>query len=205
MSNKKCNHSWLQRHCSDTYVKRAQKEGFRARSAYKLLEIQEKTRLIHPGMRIIELGAAPGSWSQLISRLLKSNGKLYTIDSLPMQPIASVFFMQGDFTQESTRHALKAEINAPVDLVLSDIAPNLSGIAAVDQPRTLHLAELALEFSKEMLKSNGHFLIKIFQGSGSDLYIKQVRQLFKQINIYKPTASRAQSSEVYLLAQNYLK
>jgi 23S rRNA (uridine2552-2'-O)-methyltransferase len=194
---------WLKQHFTDPYVLRAQKEGYRSRAVYKLLEIQEKDKIIRPGMTIIDLGAAPGGWSQISSELLQKTGRIIALDLLPIEPLDDITFIHGDFREESVVTQLKQAIaNMPIDLVLSDMAPNMSGISHVDQLRGITLAELALDFCIEHLKPNGDFLTKIFQGVGTDDFIKTVRSHFKQVLIRKPKASRAQSAEIYLLARH---
>ena len=204
MSRSKSSKRWLKEHFADSYVKRAQQENYRSRAAYKLLEINKKDQLIKPGMIIVDLGAAPGGWSQVITQLLKGKGKIYAIDILPMDSIVDVDFLQGDFQDEQLVESLKAKI-APnkVDLVLSDMAPNLSGIPAVDQMRMIYLAELALDFAKQVLVNDGCFLIKMFHGEGFDQYLRELRSVFKQVVIRKPPASRDRSREVYLLARGF--
>lgn len=195
---------WLNEHFKDPYVKRAKKEGFRSRSAYKLLEIQEKTKLIKPGMVIVDLGAAPGGWSQIASRLVGTTGKVYALDILPMETLTPVEFLQGDFREESVIKQLLQRIQSkPIDLVISDMAPNFRGIRSVDQPRAIFLAELALDFAKKVLKPKGYFVVKAFQGKGFEAFLKELRSLFANVTIRKPSASRGRSTEVYLVAIGY--
>ena len=196
----------MQEHLNDEFVKRAQKEGYRARAAYKLIEIDDKDRLIKPGMTIVDLGAAPGSWSQVAVQRLKSkgsqdiSGKVIALDILDMTPIAGVTFIQGDFRDEAVLKQLQTAINKqPVDLVIADMAPNISGVKDVDQAGAAHLTELALEFSKDWLKPNGNFLVKVFIGAGFDEIVKTMRLHFNKVMTRKPKASRDRSSEVYLL------
>ena len=198
--------AWMQEHLNDEFVKRAQKEGYRARAAYKLIEIDDKDRLIKPGMTIVDLGAAPGSWSQVAVQRLKSkgsqdiSGKVIALDILDMTPIAGVTFIQGDFRDEAVLKQLQTAINKqPVDLVIADMAPNISGVKDVDQAGAAHLTELALEFSKDWLKPNGNFLVKVFIGAGFDEIVKTMRLHFNKVMTRKPKASRDRSSEVYLL------
>ncbi|MCD6046388.1 MAG: rRNA ((2552)-2-O)-methyltransferase [Gammaproteobacteria bacterium] len=194
--------AWLKEHFTDPYVQQAQKLGYRSRASFKLLEIQEKDLIIKPGMTIVDLGAAPGGWSQIAMHLLKDKGKVIALDILPMQPLAGVDFIQGDFREESVLKQLEKLVeNEKIDLVISDMAPNTSGMDAVDQPRAMYLTELALDFALNHLKVGGDFLTKMFQGAGSDDFIKLVRQHFQQVFIRKPKASRARSSEVYILAR----
>jgi 23S rRNA (uridine2552-2'-O)-methyltransferase len=192
--------AWMQEHLNDEFVKRAQKEGYRARAAYKLIEIDDKDKLIKPGMTIVDLGATPGSWSQVAVQRLKGNGKVIALDILDMQAIPNVTFIQGDFREEAVLKLLLAALNnKPVDLVIADMAPNISGISNVDQAGAMHLTELALDFSKVWLKPNGNFLVKVFIGSGFDEIVKTMRQHFEKVVTRKPKASRDRSSEVYLL------
>jgi 23S rRNA (uridine2552-2'-O)-methyltransferase len=190
----------MQEHLNDEFVKRAQKEGYRARAAYKLIEIDDKDKLIKPGMTIVDLGSTPGSWSQVAVQRLKGNGKVIALDILDMTSIAGVTFIQGDFREEAVlTRLLEALNNKPVDLVIADMAPNISGISDVDQAGAMHLTELALEFSREWLKPNGNFLVKVFIGSGFDEMVKTMRGQFDKVLTRKPKASRDRSSEVYLL------
>lgn len=190
----------MHEHVSDEFVKRAQRDGYRARSAYKLLEIDDKDHLIKPGMTIVDLGAAPGSWSQVALQRMKNNGRVIALDLLEMQPIAGVEFIQGDFRDEPVLQQLENLLaGKPIDLVIADMAPNISGISMVDQSRAAHLTELALEFSIEWLKPGGHFLVKVFAGSGFDEIVKNMRAHFEKVATRKPKASRDRSSEVYLL------
>lgn len=205
MSRSKSSSRWLKQHFRDPYVKRAQQEGFRSRSAYKLLEIQEKNKIIKPGMTVVDLGAAPGGWSQLAAKLVGERGQVYALDILPMLPLANVDFVQGDFREEAVlQQFLKLVQSKPIDLVISDMAPNLSGTRTIDQPRAMYLAELALDFAQQVLKPKGGFIIKTFQGEGFDAYLKLLRQLFRTISIRKPAASRGSSAEVYLVATGFI-
>ncbi len=192
--------AWMQEHLNDEFVKRAQKEGYRARAAYKLIEIDDKDKLIKPGMTIVDLGSTPGSWSQVAVQRLKGNGKVIALDILDMTGIAGVTFIQGDFREEAVLKQLQAAINnKPVDLVIADMAPNISGVKNVDQAGAAYLTELALEFSKDWLKPNGNFLVKVFIGAGFDDIVKTMRLHFDKVITRKPKASRDRSSEVYLL------
>jgi len=192
--------AWMQEHLNDEFVKRAQKEGYRARAAYKLIEIDDKDKLIKPGMTIVDLGSTPGSWSQVAVQRLKGNGKVIALDILDMTGIAGVEFIQGDFREEAVLKRLLAALNnKPVDLVIADMAPNISGVKDVDQAGAAYLTELALEFSSEWLKPGGNFLVKVFIGSGFDEIVKIMRQRFEKVVTRKPKASRDRSSEVYLL------
>jgi len=192
--------AWMQEHLNDPYVKLAQKEGYRARAAYKLMEIDDKDKLIKPGMTVVDLGSAPGSWSQVAVQRLKGQGKVIALDILDMQPVAGVTFIQGDFREESVLGQLEEKINkTPVDLVIADMAPNISGVKDVDQAGAAYLTELALEFSKDWLKPNGNFLVKVFIGAGFEEILQNMRQMFDKVVTRKPKASRDRSSEVYLL------
>ena len=190
----------MQEHLNDPYVKLAQKEGYRARAAYKLMEIDDKDKLIKPGMTVVDLGSAPGSWSQVAVQRLKGQGKVIALDILDMQPIAGVTFLQGDFREESVLREFEALLNkTQVDLVIADMAPNISGIKDVDQAGAAYLTELALEFSKDWLKPSGNFLVKGFIGAGFEEILQKMRQMFDKVVTRKPKASRDRSSEVYLL------
>lgn len=192
--------AWMQEHLNDPYVKLAQKEGYRARAAYKLIEIDDKDKLIKPGMTIVDLGSTPGSWSQVAVQRLKGQGKVIALDILDMTGIAGVTFIQGDFREESVLKQLEEAINnKPVDLVIADMAPNISGVKDVDQAGAAYLTELALEFSGQWLKPGGHFLVKVFIGSGFDEIVKSMRGKFEKVVTRKPKASRDRSTEVYLL------
>ncbi len=196
------NRSWIKQHVKDPYVKQSQVDGYRSRASYKLLEIVEKDRLIRSGMTVVDLGSAPGGWSQVAARLVGHSGRVHSLDLLPMDSIAGVDFIQGDFTEEDIfDELLKLIENRPVDLVISDMAPNLSGNKAVDQPAVMYLAELAVELAEKVLTSNGVFIAKLFQGQGFDPFVLQVRTLFNGVSIIKPDASRSRSREVYLVAK----
>ena len=200
MKLKPSSKAWMHEHINDEFVKRAQKEGYRARAAYKLMEIDDKDKLIKPGMTIVDLGSTPGSWSQVAVQRLKGQGKIIALDILDMQPIGGVEFIQGDFREESVLKILEASLNnKQVDLVIADMSPNMSGIADVDQAGAAYLTELALDFSQSWLKPNGNFLVKVFIGAGFDDIVKNMRQLFDKVVTRKPKASRGRSSEVYLL------
>lgn len=204
MSRSKSSGSWLREHFDDAYVKKAKEQGWRSRAAYKLLEIQEKDRLIQPGMTVLDLGAAPGGWSQVAASLAGDNGLVIASDILEMDPIAGVEFLQGDFREDQVYEQLLEIINnRPVGLVISDMAPNMSGMNAVDQPRAMYLAELALDMAEQVLDRNGNFLVKVFQGEGFDQYRQRLQQNFGKLITRKPDASRARSKEVYLLAKGF--
>lgn len=204
MKRSKSSQRWLKEHFDDPYVKLAQQKGYRSRAAFKLLEIQEKDKIITPGMTVVDLGAAPGSWSEIVKELVGPRGKIFALDILPMEPIPQVSFIQGDFTDPLVfEKFLQLIDNHKVDLVISDIAPNISGMRAVDQPRAMYLAELAADFAKNVLKHGGIFLVKVFQGEGFDHFLKIVRQDYTKVQIRKPKSSRARSKEVYILAKGY--
>lgn len=190
----------MQEHLNDPYVKLAQKDGYRARAAYKLIEIDDKDRLIKPGMTIVDLGSTPGSWSQVAAQRIKGQGRIIALDILDMQPIGGVEFICGDFREESVLKILEKSLNnQPLDLVIADMAPNISGIASVDQAGATYLTELALDFCKDWLKPQGNFLVKVFIGEGFEEVLKTMRTMFDKVVTRKPKASRDRSSEVYLL------
>ena len=200
MKLKPSSKAWMHEHINDEFVKRAQKEGYRARAAYKLTEIDDKNKLIKPGMVIVDLGATPGSWSQVVVQRLKGQGRVIALDLLEMDPIKGVEFIQGDFREESVLKLLEEKLNnKKVDLVIADMAPNISGITIVDQAGAAYLTELALEFTKEWLKPSGNFLVKVFIGEGFDEILKNMRSMFDKVVTRKPKASRGRSNEVYLL------
>ena len=199
-SRSKSSQRWLKEHFSDPFVKKAQKEGMRSRAAYKLEELLERDRLLKPHMVVVDLGAAPGGWSQQVRRQMGDTGRVLALDILEMPPLAGVEFLHGDFREQDVLSQFEAMLgNVPVDLVLSDMAPNKSGMDAVDQPRMMHLAELALDFADNHLKPGGAFLIKLFQGVGFDDYVREMRRRYDKVAIRKPDASRKRSSEVYAL------
>lgn len=203
MATKSSSKRWLREHFTDPYVKQAQKEGYRSRAVYKLLEMNERYHLFKPGMTIIDLGAAPGSWSQVVVKMIKPNGRLIAMDILPMDEIPGVEFIQGDFSDELIVNQITTLLGgAKADWVISDMAPNMSGNESVDLPRSMYLSELALAFALETLKPTGGFLIKIFQGEGFDAYLMDVRRHFKSVAVRKPKASRDRSREVYLMARD---
>lgn len=204
ITNKKLSKSsraWMQEHLDDHYVKLAQKDGYRARAAYKLLEINDKLKLIQPGMTVVDLGAAPGSWSQVAARLVGDNGTLIASDILPMDYLDNVTFIQGDFREQAVFDNIMAAVaGRPVDVVLSDMAPNTSGFAAVDQPRMMYLCELAVDFALQTLTEGGALIMKVFQGEGSDELRKAMQGQFSKLRSIKPAASRARSKEMYWVA-----
>ncbi len=204
MSRSKSSHNWLQEHFNDPYVKESQKDGYRSRASYKLLELQEKDDLFRAGMTVVDLGAAPGGWSQVAASLVGAKGKVLASDILPMDGIADVEFIQGDFTDDAVFEQLMTAMQGGrADLVISDMAPNMSGIADVDQPRSMHLVELALDMAREILKPGGTFVAKVFQGEGFDSLMQQSRASFQKVLTRKPKASRPRSREVYLVAKGF--
>jgi 23S rRNA (uridine2552-2'-O)-methyltransferase len=201
----KSGRAWMHEHVSDPYVKKAQVDGYRSRAAYKLLEIDARDHLLRPGMTVVDLGAAPGSWCQVAVQRLKGRGRVLAIDLLPVAPLAGVESLEGDFTEPAALDWLEGRLQAArVDLVLSDMAPNISGVMLTDQARHYELCELALEFAVRWLKPDGAFLVKVFQGVGFEEFRKQMRQAFEQVAIRKPDASRDRSAEVYLLGRRPL-
>ena len=209
-SRSKSSQRWLKEHFSDPFVKKAQAEGLRSRAAYKLEEVVARDRLLKPGMVVVDLGAAPGGWSQWVRQELArldpaKPGRVVALDILEMPGLAGVEFLHGDFREDAVLSQLVATLgDQPVDLVLSDMAPNKSGVDAVDQPRAMHLAELAMEFADQHLRTGGAFLIKLFQGVGFDEYVRELRRRYAKVAIRKPAASRKRSPEVYALAQGKL-
>ena len=202
MSRSKSSQRWLREHFADPYVKKAQAEGLRSRAAYKLEELIERDRLLKPGMVVVDLGAAPGGWSQYVRQAMGDGGRVLALDILDMPPLAGVEFLHGDFREDAVLSELEARLDGQrVDLVLSDMAPNMSGVDVVDQARAMHLAELAMEFADNHLRPGGAFLIKLFQGVGFDDYVRELRRRYDKVAIRKPAASRKRSPEVYALAQ----
>ena len=194
----------MARHVSDPFVKKAQLDGYRSRSAYKLTELNEKDRLIRPGMRIMDLGSAPGGWSQVAGKLVGAKGRVLATDILPMEPIKNVDFIQGDFTDEAVVAQLLEWLGGgKFDLIISDIAPNITGIDSADQASSMYFLELALDTVRQTLKPGATFVAKMFQGSGSDQYVKDLRTSFDKVLIRKPAASRAESREVYIVAKGF--
>ena len=203
MKRTKTSKAWMMEHVTDPYVQLAKHEGYRSRASYKLLEIIERDHLLKPGMRVVDLGATPGGWSQVVAQKLAGQGKVIALDLLEMLPLAGVTFVQGDFREDTVLAELvKALDGRPVDLVISDMAPNLSGVGLVDQARAMHLAELALEFALQHLKPGSTFLVKVFQGDGFDEYIRTMRGHFRQVATRKPKASRGRTNETFLLAKD---
>jgi 23S rRNA (uridine2552-2'-O)-methyltransferase len=202
MARNKTSRAWVHQHITDPYVRQAQREGYRSRAAYKLAEIAEKDRLLRSGLIVVDLGAAPGGWSQLLAKRVGASGRVIAIDCLPMEPIAGVEFVQGDFTTEEGLRTLQDLLQeARVDLVLSDMAPNLSGVELVDQARCAELAQLALEFAKQYLKPGGGFLVKVFQGEHFEAVRRQIMASFRTAAVRKPKASRSESRETYLVGR----
>jgi len=202
MGTRKSSRRWLDRHVSDPYVQRAQREGYRSRAAYKLLELQDKDQLMRRGMRVVDLGAAPGGWSQVAAQLVGRQGRVVALDLLPMEPIDGAELLQGDFREDADFARLEELLGGDaVDLVLSDMAPNVSGMKAVDQPRMMYLVELAADFAERVLKPGGNLVVKAFQGEGFDAIIKTLRTDYQRVVTRKPAASRNESKEVYLVAK----
>ncbi|SCY35854.1 23S rRNA Um-2552 2'-O-methyltransferase [Nitrosospira sp. Nl5] len=200
MKRAKTSKAWMKEHVNDFFVKQAKKEGYRSRAAYKLIEIAERDRLLVPGMTVVDLGAAPGGWSQVAAEKLGGKGKIIALDLLEMAPLPGVTFIQGDFRETVVLTELKKNLGKyPLDLVISDMSPNISGIGVSDQARSMYLAELALEFAAERLNSRGNFLVKVFQGSGFEQFLHGMRATFSRVVTRKPEASRGRSSETYLL------
>jgi len=202
VAKSKSSHDWLREHFDDPYVKKAQKAGYRSRATFKLEEIDIKDKLIKPGMAVVDLGSAPGGWSDYALRRLGDTGTVVALDILPMTPLSGVHFIQGDFREDNVLDELNAVLNSqPIDLVLSDMAPNITGVGSIDQPSSMYLVELALQFAIENLSKQGVFLVKVFQGEGFDAFLKAMRESFQKVVTRKPDASRARSREVYLLGR----
>lgn len=202
----KTSKQWMREHVNDPFVQLAQREGYRSRAAYKLLEIDAKDHLLKPGTVVVDLGATPGGWSQVAAARVGRNGKVIALDLLPLTPLAGVEFIQGDFRDDAVLKQLEDLLHGkPVNLVISDMAPNISGVASADQARAMHLAELALEFALEHLEREGSFLVKVFQGSGFEDFYKLIRSRFAKVVTRKPKASRDRSSELYLLGTGKLE
>jgi len=204
MARSKSSSRWLHEHVNDPYVKQAQKDGYRSRSSYKLIELNERDRLIRPGMLIMDLGSAPGGWSQVAGRMVGAKGRVLATDILPMDGLPNVDFIQGDFREETVLNQILDQLNgAKPDLIISDIAPNISGIDSADQASSIYLLELALDMVRRVLKPNGNFVAKLFQGVGSEAYLKELRTSFEKVTIRKPAASRSRSREVYVVARGF--
>ncbi|THF66891.1 23S rRNA (uridine(2552)-2'-O)-methyltransferase RlmE [Pseudothauera nasutitermitis] len=202
MKRTKTSKAWMREHVTDAYVQQAKAQGYRSRAAFKLAEIDERDRLLRAGMVVVDLGAAPGSWSQVAVQRIGAKGRVFALDLLPIEPIPGVEFLQGDFTDDGIAERFEAGLEgAAVDLVLSDMAPNMSGVPTVDQARSIHLCELALDFAARHLKPGGNFLVKVFQGEGFDELRRAMQEVFRVVQVRKPKASRDRSAEVYLLGQ----
>ena len=202
MKRTKTSKQWMMEHVNDVYVQRAKAEGYRSRAAYKLIEVAARDKLLKPGMVVVDLGAAPGGWSQVAAAKTGTGGRVIAVDLLPMGSLRNVTFLQGDFRDEAVAQALERELaGRPIDLVLSDMSPNISGIALSDQARAMHLAELALEFAVKHLKPGGSLLVKVFQGSGFQEFLREMRSRFMHVMTRKPEASRGRSNELYLLGK----
>jgi 23S rRNA (uridine2552-2'-O)-methyltransferase len=202
MARTKTSKAWMHEHVTDVYVRRAKQDGYRSRSAYKLLEILEKDKLVRSGMTVVDLGAAPGGLSQVLVPVVGAKGQVLALDILEMEPLRGAVLIRGDFSDESTLKLLEEQMgNRSIDLVVSDMAPNISGVGVVDQARSIHLAELAFEFARDRLKPGGDLLVKVFQGAGLDEFRKQLTLAFASVVVRKPKASRDRSSEFYLLAR----
>ncbi|GAB1233532.1 RlmE family RNA methyltransferase [Ferrigenium sp. UT5] len=206
MKASKTSKQWMMEHVNDPYVQMAQKDGYRARAAYKLLELNERDHLIKPGMAVVDLGAVPGSWCQVVAQKLGAHGRIIALDLLPLQPLPRVEFIQGDFREEGVLAQLEEKLGGrPIDLVISDMAPNMSGVNSADQARALYLAELALDFAVKHLAVGGNFAVKVFQGAGFEDYLKSMRGHFAKVVARKPKASRDRSSEQYLVGLGKLE
>lgn len=204
MARSKSSNRWLEEHVNDPFVKQAQVDGYRSRASYKLLEINKKDRLIHPNMVVMDLGSAPGGWSQVAADLVGHKGRVVASDILPMDPVAGVEFIQGDFTEDAVFEAIMATLDgAPVDVVISDMAPNISGVNAADQAASMYLVELALDMARQVLKPKGSFVAKVFQGEGYDDYVKAVHAVFDKVVVRKPESSRSRSREVYIVGKGF--
>lgn len=204
MARSKSSRRWLDEHVNDPYVKQAQKDGYRSRASYKLLELNAKDRLIRPGMLVLDLGAAPGGWSQVAAQRVGAGGRVIAFDLLDMPPLPGVEFHRGDINDDQAIDMLlKSLPDGGVDLVISDMAPNISGVDAIDQPRSIQVAEMALDVARKVLHPGGDMLIKLFQGGGLDAYIKELRRSFRKVVHRKPQASRARSREVYVLGREF--
>ena len=204
MARSKSSGSWLQEHVNDPYVKQARQDGYRSRASYKLIQLNEKDKLIRPGMLIVDLGSAPGGWSQVAGKLVGAKGKVVATDILPMEPVQNVDFILGDFREEAVLNQVLARLESrKPDLILCDIAPNISGIDVADQASSIYLVELALDMARHVLKPKGDFVAKVFQGAGSDAYLKELRASFQKLAIRKPAASRPRSREVYVVAKGF--
>lgn len=204
MAKSKSSHNWLREHFNDTYVKQTQRDGYRSRASYKLLELNEKDRFLRPGMTVVDLGAAPGGWSQVAADTVGDKGRVVASDILPMDSLAGVEFIEGDFTDDVVLQRLLAALgDRKADLVISDMAPNMSGVADIDQPKSMYLVELALELAKETLSKGGTLVTKVFQGEGFEPFLKDIRGHFQKVSSRKPAASRSRSRELYIVAKGF--
>ncbi len=204
MARSKSSHRWLEEHVNDPYVKRAQVDGYRSRASYKLLELIDKDKLVRTGMVVLDLGSAPGGWSQVVAPLVGPTGRTVASDILPMAPIPHVTFLQGDFTEQDVFDRILAALEGKrVDLVMSDMAPNISGVDAADQASSMYLVELALEMARAVLAPGGNFVTKVFHGEGYEAYLKALRSSFDKVLVRKPQASRSRSREVYVLGKGF--
>lgn len=204
MARSKTSKKWMDEHVNDPYVKQAKIDGYRSRASYKLIELNEKDKLFSPGNVVMDLGAAPGGWSQIVAPLIGSKGRLIASDILPMDGIAGVTFIQGDFTEEAVYQQIVDTLNhEKVDVVMSDMAPNISGVNTTDQYASIYLVELALDMARNVLKPGGSFCAKVFQGVGYEEYVKEVREAFSKVTVRKPDASRPRSREVYLIGKGF--
>ena len=202
MARTKTSKAWMHEHVTDIYVRRAKQEGFRSRAAFKLMEILDKDKLVRSGMTVVDLGAAPGGWSQVLAPLVGEKGRLIALDLLDMEPIRNVTFVKADFSSDEGAALLAGAMESRMaDLVVSDMAPNISGVGMVDQARSIHLAELALDFTEKFLKPGGNLLVKVFQGAGLDEFRRQLAAAYQSVAVRKPKASRDRSSELFLLAK----
>lgn len=206
MKASKTSKQWMHEHVNDPYVQRAQKEGYRSRAAYKLMELDERDHLIKPGMVVVDLGATPGGWCQVVAKKLGEHGRIIALDLLPLHPLPKVEFIQGDFREDAVLAQLEEKLaGRPIDLVISDMAPNISGVTSADQARAMYLAELALDFADKHLAPGGSFAVKVFQGAGFEDYMKAMRNHFAKVVARKPKASRDRSSEQYLVGLGKLE
>lgn len=204
MARSKSSGRWLQEHFDDQYVKKSKELGYRSRASFKLIELNDKDKLIKPGMTLVDLGAAPGGWSQIAAELVGDEGRVVSSDILPMDPLPGVQFVQGDFTEEAVLNEILETLGDELaDLVISDMAPNMSGMSAVDQPAAMYLVELALDMARQVLRPGGDFVAKVFQGEGFDQYMNDARSSFARVYTRKPESSRARSREVYLVGRNF--
>lgn len=204
MARSKSSSEWLQRHVSDPFVRQAQKEGYRSRSAYKLIQLNDKDRFLHPNTLVVDLGSAPGGWSQVAAKAVGRKGRVVATDILPMDALPNVEFVQGDFTDDAVlAKVIEALGGRQPDVVICDIAPNISGVSLADQAKSMYLDELALDMARRTLRAGGTFVVKVFQGSGSEQFLKDVRKSFGKVHVRKPDASRAESREVYFVAKGF--